>query len=925
MKEIHRFTSYYRRFSFPAKTLLALAFSVVLSGALQEACEGQSFRPRIKKIHSRAANPPGNNFGEAVAISDRFFLIGEQNEDTTDAASIFNARTGRFLRQITAEDGADGDRFGGAVAVQGHVGVIGAAEAQGIGGVPSVGGAYVFDLRNGRQLLKLSPSDGSSSDQFGVSVAIHGDLILVGANAHQNFEGAAYLFDRNSGAQLAKFVASDATNFGNLGISVALSGRRAFVGSTADGAEPASGAVYVFDTENPAGTVTEISKLFPADGESGDFFGFSVSVSGNWLAVGAPFSQGAGVDSGSAYVFDWTTGAQVKKLSHVDAGPNRRFGESVAIDGKAALVGANNSGPGGEAVYYFDLTVPGAVIEELQALNPPDGAVSGGFGEEIALCGNRALIGASTDDELGNSAGAAYFIEPLSQILPLTSVAKARDYAPGIVDADFRNFSSAVVNGEGEVVLLAGLSGPGSNGGRDSGAWATLGSLRNLGLAIKSRQDLSPIFGVGDVTATRVRDVIANGADDVLIDAQITRVNGLVPGIERLRSLISWDGTSLSEVFTEGQSAFLGTPGLEVQKILESVQSDDPIIYSCYRLRRNRGQVPPTAVDDSGLVVLDTSGNVIDGTYREGVVIPGAAFGGDTLGQILGRVSISRGTFVGSMVFPAFRTPSGGGRPVQQMLRAAPLVDAIDLATQGNAISLAPGSPIFSTFLGETVGPAEEAVFRARLRGPGVNAGNNEGLWHELNGLIARKGEAPFAASPTQVFSRFLGFWKTSAGIAVWAKLRGQGVTARNDCGLFLYRMGSWYEVLREGDYASDCDGVMIRTIQRIDVDAASGNFVVLGALTGSPKMNQACFSGTLAAPATPSLSSPGMILRKGRLYTPKVGQSARIRSLAFDSTLDRGGAGAKGNGQVVGEDGHLVLTAMFDNRALEVLTGLPW
>jgi len=192
---------------------------------------------------------------------------------------------------------------------------------------------------------------------FGGSVAISGNTALVGAlgdNDGGSVSGSAYLFDITTGNQLAKLTASDAATGDVFGGSVAISGNTALVGARGDDDGGSfSGSAYLFDIT----TGNQLAKLTASDAATGDFFGESVAISGNTALVGA---WGDGSSSGSAYLFDITTGNQLAKLTASDAATSDEFGWSVAISGNTALVGAldDNDGGFGSGSAYLYTTIP---------------------------------------------------------------------------------------------------------------------------------------------------------------------------------------------------------------------------------------------------------------------------------------------------------------------------------------------------------------------------------------------------------------------------------------------------------------------------------------------------------------------------------------------------------------------------------------
>ena len=258
--------------------------------------------------------------------------------------------------KLLPSDGASTNYFGQSVAISGNTAIVGAFGDDDNGG--SSGSAYLFDIATGAELTKLLPNDGASSDQFGRSAAISGNTAIVGApqNDDNGIEsGSAYLFDITSGTQLAKLLPSDGALGDLFGCSVAIDGNTAIVGAyTDDDNGLNSGSAYLFDIASGA----QIAKLLPSDGESDDWFGLSVAINGNTAIVGARLDDDNGLHSGSAYLFDATTGAQIAKLLPSDGASDDTFGQAVAISGSTALAGATGDDENGfssGSAYLFEL------------------------------------------------------------------------------------------------------------------------------------------------------------------------------------------------------------------------------------------------------------------------------------------------------------------------------------------------------------------------------------------------------------------------------------------------------------------------------------------------------------------------------------------------------------------------------------------
>ena len=341
-------------------------------------------------------------FGHSVAISGSTAVVGAHLDGDNGLASgsayVFDVITGNELFKLTASDAAANDLFGVSVAVSGDTAVIG-AQYDDDNGIDS-GAAYVFDVATGNELFKLTASDGDPNDWFGHSVAVSGNRAIVGVfrdDKNGSSSGAAYVFDVTTGNELFKLTASDAAA-NHFGQSVALSGNTAVVGSYFD--DGRSGAAYVFD----ATTGDELFELTASDQAPKNWFGGSVAVSGNTAVIGALEADGNEPRSGAAYVFDVTTGNELFKLTASDGATDQWFSISVAVRESTAVIGAmldDDNGAFSGSAYVFDVTTG----DELFKLTASDGVAIDQFGISVAVSENTAVVGAFGDDD---SSGSAY-------------------------------------------------------------------------------------------------------------------------------------------------------------------------------------------------------------------------------------------------------------------------------------------------------------------------------------------------------------------------------------------------------------------------------------------------------------------------------------------------------------------------------------
>ena len=213
--------------------------------------------------------------------------------------------------KLTASDAAAGDLFGLSVPIDGDTIVVGAHHDSDAGS--QSGSAYVFVRPEGgwtdsSEDAKLTASNAAAGDLFGRIVSIDGDTIVVGAalgDSGVSDSGSAYVFVKNGStwSQQAKLTASDAAANDEFGVSVSIDGNTIVVGSRYDddgGTNSGSAYVFVWD----GSTWSQQAKLTSSDATVNDEFGLSVSISGNIKLVGAPFEDTGGTLIGSAYVFE---------------------------------------------------------------------------------------------------------------------------------------------------------------------------------------------------------------------------------------------------------------------------------------------------------------------------------------------------------------------------------------------------------------------------------------------------------------------------------------------------------------------------------------------------------------------------------------------------------------------------------------------
>ncbi|MEZ6038590.1 MAG: cadherin-like beta sandwich domain-containing protein [Planctomycetota bacterium] len=334
---------------------------------------------------SAATQVAGAGFGASVAIEGDTLVVGQIG---TNQAVVFT-RSGAIWTQraVLFGNGLAPYRYGNAVAISGDTIAVASRDDDGELGpdyLESAGAVYVYtgSGANWTQVARLTASNPGQEDQFGYSLALDGDTMVVGAR----FE--------------------DSTSTG--------------IGSTPNDAGSDVGAAYVFTGAGATWTLQAYVK--PAVTTDVRWFGTSIDIDGDRMVVGAPLCNTLGIDAGLAYVFDRIGGvwSESAVLAGNNTGSNDLFGWSVSVDGDTIAVGArqessnttgtnpqqNDDGDRSGAVYQYELT--GQAWQQQVFLKASDAQDLAWFGFAVALSGDTLVVGAPYHDGPGTDIGRFY-------------------------------------------------------------------------------------------------------------------------------------------------------------------------------------------------------------------------------------------------------------------------------------------------------------------------------------------------------------------------------------------------------------------------------------------------------------------------------------------------------------------------------------
>jgi FG-GAP repeat protein len=303
-----------------------------------------------------------------VLMSGDNVVVGSKDDDTkgTDAgaASIYrwDEETYSYNKhKFTASDGANYDIFGSSIASDGESIVIGANKNDDNGS--NSGSAYVYhwdEKTSSYTEYKITASNGLANDAFGSSVAVYDDKVFVGA--YKNDDGGEdsgsiyfYTWDASNSRYLETMCSvtpSDSAAGDKFGYSMSNDGYSVVVGAIGD--DNATGSAYVYRWNEETSLYTEY-KLTASDGSYDDNFGYSVSISGDYVAVGAVNDDDVGNDSGSVYLYQWFGEGyeEISKIIASNGAAGDNFGYSISISGEDLIVGTK-TGSAGTYIYSLD-------------------------------------------------------------------------------------------------------------------------------------------------------------------------------------------------------------------------------------------------------------------------------------------------------------------------------------------------------------------------------------------------------------------------------------------------------------------------------------------------------------------------------------------------------------------------------------------
>lgn len=840
--------------------------------------------------------------GGKIAVSSTQAVRPGAVPANTGGVHIFDAATGKFVRTQFPADGAANDLFGSSVAISGNTLVIGVPQAA-RGLETAVGAVYLYNLTTGALIRKIQLASWMASDFWGTSVAIDGDIVIMGGPFHDAGgldAGAvmAHTISTNSNITLRLGIAGD-----RLGSSVGLSGLVAALGAVQQGAS--SGYVSLVDASTTASYAT-VADPAPAAGER---FGEEIAISGNRLVVGMPSDDRAAVNAGRVCCFDVFNPA-APLFDYAENGTNAQDNCGFAVAASQehefwSIIGAD--------VPFVDVgmtrqrSVSSGIVSTLQ---PAGIQGSDFFGTSLGFVNNTLAVAASYDSGGATNAGAVWRLSPfLPSVNDFTDRhAQTGDSAPGAPNAIFSSFTSLSMPSVGGVgpAFIGKMAGSGATGTKTTGLWE---GFTPPGTRLAQRSGLATTLP--GVTLSSFTQVLNQQSS--LLWFRAKKSTGF-------NSLFYHDvgGFGFLEIIKEGSTNAL-IPTNEIPKTLYAgrAPSSGLLFSQPMLLKLGSGTTAVTAASDTALYVHGV------GFIREGVTAAPAGIVGN-YGQLLPRAAHPDT----QLIISAFSVPPA---PVQFVVNNGLLV-----AKGGDP---APGTPgVFSSFLGETVlkGAIAHPLFRATLAinpGLGITAANNEGLWGDAGFGLAKMVQKGDTIEGMTV-SKFLDYGIDSTGnVLMLIQFKGAGVMASNDLALIRRdaAVGIFSIEVREGNPLPGCDGARVASILAVDMPFSPSGSSFYGALVSlvveagraNASNNLAWLTGNafLGGSFDRALRFPKVKIRKGERYLAPSGEDS-FTSIALPATLrDSTGAANTGLAHVLSANGVSSVVVTYPNKKQALIT----
>ena len=855
---------------------------------------------------------PGQPFwGQSLAINGDFFATGDPAFNAgTGTVRVFDAKTGAPIRTFTGTQ--VGGAFGTAVAVRGSELIVGSPNAN-----LGLGLVSFYDITSGRLLGVIEPGvlvfGPTIAGALGSAIACDGELIAIGASQATNGGSARGVVAavrrtigfRGNGGAINALVPSDAQDNANFGHSVAVYGSTIAVGAP-NFDQPGladSGKVYLFQglTGGTGGSFFETSANSSGATAIGAAYGWAVALSPSHLIASSPFVAGS---TGAIWFLNLLHPSRPAQVENGST-PFGQFGYSLAASENLLAVGSPGFGPGGPlvatgqiAIYQEPTDALPFTLMSVRTLERPFLINASLTGQAVATHGSTIAAGSPGT---GDVIAAAFSTDTFDAATTIAIEASTGESLPSVSSPQITAFTQAAVSGLGPYQS------------RTLSATQTRFQAPQLGQAPRGQAFLMPYRGE---LAYR-----APGSLPPIPTALVGNTGnyfGYSPIPTQFRAFAAGTFSESLQFEKNLPLAQVAIKAFSAPRHAQATAPGNEFFTFPATFQTKAGGTAVTPASDSGFTLMTPTGSEFR-TVQEGVsTFPPT---GSTFGQFPGRLSHE----FRNLVFPCTLL----GSPATSDTALASYDTVTDtyarIAREGDtAPSATPATATFSAFLGESsdgFGSHRTVLFRASLRGPGVTAATNEGLWFydstidPLPILIAQKGIPVSALKGTPKITRFLRYGIDRPGaIIVLAQLAGNGITSANNLALIEFRVGSSNAIilLQKGRTAPGTNGALVKSIPFLD-GRTSGHWAALVTLARAKGRADATNDLALYTHQTTGVTDPVLALRKGARFLRS--GSETLKSILLSATVSDGRSGALGMGL-----GHVIDT---DRSAAAILTFL--
>ena len=834
----------------------------------------------------RAAN---YTLGSSVASVGGIVLAGAPNATVGNNAGagavyLFNGRTGATLGRITSPHPHSADAFGTSVAACGDYIVVGAPYDDTCG--KDAGTVFVYDTKSRKLKYKIHSPQAADDDHFGSAVAVNGDFVLVGSpqdDGNGIDAGAAYLYYTPNGNDLARLVASTTMAGDAFGSSVAVSGNLALIGA------PNADVDYIPTTYTDAGeayTFDLVDNLAPLQLHqfaqsavtiaNDDHYGYSVALEGHKVFIGAPGDDNiGGTDAGSVHLYNAAT--DIETWTRTGPWSGGKLGTAVALCGHLGVAGAPLAPsaalePGAGRLVVYETTNSSNVVADLEASGANDYDF---LGTAVAIDGDLVVGGAPYDDADGfPETGAAIAfreIRPSVQNTAIAEVLRRYSQSPDVPNAYIAGLLGACVDYVSEVSVNGNMTGSGINASNNEGIWLTQTS--GIDLVDRTGRTLFP-------TAVKSADLKYLTSNAQRTPAWISQLRG--PGVTASNdaALLTGQPGTPTVLLREGAVVINSDVAATLGKPRQANQNPHISIPLTLKI----GTAGVTATNDSAL--FDTGSSTY--TAREGdVSTTGALYG-----QFINRVARPETSNIAWTSFlqsssttnqAIFSTLNGA---ITRRGTSAPGTGGVFSTFLGEAMNKTTAHTVWrATVSGPGINASNnEGIWSDRSGFPDLVV--KEGS------LAFGLNDPDYKFTRFIAFGI-----DDSDHVFLWAQIRGPGVNTSNDTGLWIIEGNNDPELLvREGDFIPGCGCACIGTILRVDFHH-SGHYIFQATLVGgnfagpTAATNVALFSGRTIAglPGEVVRRQPTVLFRKGARWDRAGAENISSLSIPADS-VDVGG-----------------------------------